>query len=1545
MPAQVVILKAAGLQTSSNDLERLDGALIEAKNVIIKRENIVEQRRGYKLYGSELPLTNERVKQLTSYRSRLIRHYADKLQFDSNGLGSFLDFSGSVVETEPGLRIKFIESNGNLYFTTADGIKKISAKTAADFSTLENVITSAGAVRAVDVDGEIIYTPNLQTGFLPQDGAVAYRVVWAYKDINGNLVQGAPSQREVVGNPMINLILRDYTRLLDTLDNLENTPLTSARINDKNYVQTLGVTLNSSPSDLRTSLISLAAKLDNDIFLADQGGVTPLQISTAAIASGTLTITFTGGDPSTYMTPGSRIFLAGFSPATGTLNGAQTVVTTTATTITINTTATGAVTLASPTIRYNEFRSITQPAAPSIPATNQELVDIQTYLEDILVELSAQPVTIISASDMPDIQNLDVTTSSTVRLTITIPQGINSNYFYQVYRSSVSQATGAASFEDVVPSDELQLVYEAFPTPEEIEAGQIVLEDVTPDAFRGANLYTNNSTGEGILQSNDPPPFAKDINRYRNSVFYANTRTVQSTSLNLLGITNMIADFDAGEIPKVTITNGTVTNTYNFITGQQEITEVTTVADVANSLNSKYFLLNSLDTGYYVYFETTTAIDPAVPDRTGIKVIIPTGATADQVAQALRNKLSTYLDQFIVTVAANVVEIVNFESGEAPDSTDVDTGFTIVNTQQGRGERVQPQITEIQAIPATSFTAIGPSDYFEANTTLDRIRYYVWFSTGASTDPVVPGRIGLKITLTGTETAADVAQLIADILPSEQFETEVNGSIVTVTNTQYGYTSNWTEVVADPTFTVDTTQLGALDVLLSPLVSPARAVDETARSFVRVINKNPGDSVYAYYLSSTFDVPGKMLLQARTLQDSAPFYILANNDNTGLSFNPDIGPEGYITSITASNPTVITVDTPHGMLTGDQVVLSSTNSVPSMDGLFTVNVISPTSFSIPQYVATPGTEGSFIRAINALYSENEERSNRVYFSKYQQPEAVPLVNYFDVGAQDKAILRIVPLRDSLFVFKEDGLYRISGETAPFQLELFDSSYITIAPDSAAISNNVIYAWTTQGIQALTEGGSAVISRNIDDIILKIQSSNYPNFKTATWALGYESDNSYIVFTVDERTDTVAQIGYRYSTLTETWTTYDMSHQAGVIHPTDDKMYLAATDVAYIEQERKTFSRLDYTDRELPSIIGNDFLLKDTIILPSVLGFEVGDVVVQDQTITVFQYNTMLQKLDMDSGVADSDYFATQAIKAGSNPRTSLLSLAQKLDADPGIAYNQFYTNISDLNGTISDISENTSTIITSANHGLVTGRVVLIDSSDSSPSINGTHTITVLDANRFTIPVNVIIGGTAGNWQTVGSNFEDMKISYNFIMNTLNNDTGVSFNNYAIINNNTIQESIITGINRITKKVTLNLSLEYLVGDITIFKAFESTFTYSATTMGDPLNHKHLREATIMFETRNITSGTLSFRTDLLPEFIPVPFKLDGNGIFGHSPFGSGFFGGLSNSAPMRTYIPRQCQRCRYVIVKFSHKIAREDYRVNGITITGEAGLSSRAFR
>lgn len=74
----------------------------------------------------------------------------------------------------------------------------------------------------------------------------------------------------------------------------------------------------------------------------------------------------------------------------------------------------------------------------------------------------------------------------------------------------------------------------------------------------------------------------------------------------------------------------------------------------------------------------------------------------------------------------------------------------------------------------------------------------------------------------------------------------------------------------------------------------------------------------------------------------------------------------------------------------------------------------------------------------------------------------------------------------------------------------------------------------------------------------------------------------------------------------------------------------------------------------------------------------------------------------------------------------------------------------DQSGSISAITAASPPHITSTAHGLSTGNVVTIANSNSAPLIDGAWTITVLDANTFTIATNVTIPGTQGNW-TYGS--------------------------------------------------------------------------------------------------------------------------------------------------------------------------------------------------
>lgn len=1441
MPS-VVNLKALGLNFQPNALDLPDGSLITASNIMIKRDNVIESRRGYKLSGESFGTSSDRAKQLIVYKDRILRHYSNILQFqdgvNNDGTDNYTNFAGTYEEVESGLRIKSIQSNGNLYITTAAGIKKISAKTGSDLSSASGFITNAGGVKAIDATASLIVTLGDQTSFFTQDSAVAYRIVWGTKDINGNLILGAPSQRLIVYNPMLDLIIQDLNRTLGGLDDAANST-SSQLLRDTDYTSTLAVQIDDSASTVRTNLLSLATKLDQDFKYADgsgTGGI--LTISTATISSGTVTVNFSTGTATDYFSTGSKIFVAGFTLTGGgtstAANGGQTVVTVTSNTITFlttNTTATG-VTLATPTIVSNEYRSITQPITQDTPATHDELVSLQDYLEAILTRLSVEPSTgslpvINSTARTTYLDVIDVTKAAQVSLSIDIPQDITSSYFLQIYRSAVTSAEGTAVLAtDILPDDELKLVYEAFPTSAELAAGNMTVVDIVPDTFRGANLYTNAATGEGILQANDVPPLSKDLNRFKGYIFYANTKTRQRKLISLLGLSNMISDYEGGTTPKVFVSDGTTSNTYSFVTGRAEVTTATTVADVSGSLNNKYFdVYSGEDERKYRFFYNVVGSASSV-SSVGIDVmagvLIAQNDNATSVASKTVSVINRYPVDFLGTSSSSHFTVSCIKEGYTTDSSAGTSGFTMTTVTQGRGE--------------------------------------------SSTNK---------------------------------------------------------------------------EVLLSSSDSVAQGVDETARSLVRIINETSGGSIYAYYLSGSGDVPGSILLEGRSIS-SSKFYLLANNSNTGSSFNPDISPAHTITAISAANPSVVT-STSHGLTNLDDILVFNTNSTPVIDGIQTIAYISANTFSVPVNVTIAGNTGVFTVLTLAEASENEEKTGRLYYSKFQQPEAVPALNYIDVGANDQAIIRIFPLRDSLFVFKEDGLYRLSGEVAPFTVALFDGTCKLTAPDTVDTNNNLIYGLTTQGVSTVSESGVSTISRPVDTEILKL--STYSDFRTLSWGVGYESDNSYTLFTVTATGKEVSDIAYRYSNLTNTWTNFDKTDTCGIIHPSQDVMYLGCGDTNFIEVERKNFDRYDYADRELERTLSAGSYFGTTIHLSNVDDLDVGDVLVQDQLLTTYEFNMLLKKLDTDIGINDTNYYSTLVTTGGANLRTSIMDLATKLDADSGVTDTDYASTIATKTGSVSSISAAFPTIITSSSHGLISDRRVTFSGSNSDPSIDGTYTVTVIDGNTFSLPFNVTTPGNSGTWSTDDSSFLDIQACYNKIITKLNADVGVAFGNYSINDTEAVKETIITAINIATKKVTLNLSIDYIIGNMTVFKAIPTEVKWSPITMGDALSLKHMRESTLIFSSKAFTSATLAFSSDLLPEFIRIPFNGDGNGIFGSANgFGSGFFGGASNSAPFRTYIPRDKQRCRYLLAKFTHRIAREQYAIYGLSVTGEIS-SVRGYR
>lgn len=384
--------------------------------------------------------------------------------------------------------------------------------------------------------------------------------------------------------------------------------------------------------------------------------------------------------------------------------------------------------------------------------------------------------------------------------------------------------------------------------------------------------------------------------------------------------------------------------------------------------------------------------------------------------------------------------------------------------------------------------------------------------------------------------------------------------------------------IAEVDYWGGSTQDAATNTFLVEIGStPGVNIDETATNLVQLVNTSASNTaIYAYYLSALDDLPGQLLFEERLLGGSA----FIATSTSGDSFSPAISDQISITGISIAASAVVTTLTPHGLTTGEQVTLYDTNSTPAIDGIRTVTVLSATTFSVAVTTTGSGSSGYMVPTSMPATSSNETSQNRVYISKANQPEAVPTYRFFNVGSANFPIQRVVALRDGIFFFKQDGVYRLTGETFEnFIVTLLDNTVVLKVPESAVAFNNQIFCFTTQGVCAVSDSGIQIISVPIEDTLLEISSEQFTYFATASFGVAYESARLYMFFTVTEETDQFATQAFVYNSLTESWTRWIMNRTCGIVNPTVNKLFMGETDTGQIFIERKNYTNFDYADEQ------------------------------------------------------------------------------------------------------------------------------------------------------------------------------------------------------------------------------------------------------------------------------------------------------------------------------------------------------------------------------
>ena len=236
-----------------------------------------------------------------------------------------------------------------------------------------------------------------------------------------------------------------------------------------------------------------------------------------------------------------------------------------------------------------------------------------------------------------------------------------------------------------------------------------------------------------------------------------------------------------------------------------------------------------------------------------------------------------------------------------------------------------------------------------------------------------------------------------------------------------------------------------------------------------------------------------------------------------------------------------------------------------------------------------GSTGYLPSLASAVSSSADAYTNRLMFSRGGLPEAFPPLNTLSVGPTDATILRAIPLQDSLFVFTDRGLYRVTGDDySDFRVREFDSTAILFARECVAALDDDLYAWCENGILRINEAGVESVSRDIDfDLVQLMKTATRDVLDRHAFLVAQPADHRLLLWCPRTSSDSIARFAYCLNIQTLAWTKWqhaDVSgnpdgRSCGAYSTVDRLLYLADAQNAdgYIYAEKRGFVSADYKE--------------------------------------------------------------------------------------------------------------------------------------------------------------------------------------------------------------------------------------------------------------------------------------------------------------------------------------------------------------------------------
>jgi len=677
-----------------------------------------------------------------------------------------------------------------------------------------------------------------------------------------------------------------------------------------------------------------------------------------------------------------------------------------------------------------------------------------------------------------------------------LPPQAEVGHFVQVYRTEVTpNGIGATS-----PGDEMRLVAQVTLDETDIARGYWDYRDTTPDQLlTGASLYTN-ETQQGALNANEPPPRVATVATYADMMFGGNVQGPLAKVLSLSGVPG-VGDFDYGDASRIWPgTKIASSPTASWAAASPTVSLLNYFGD-APTVNTLIYDNGADPTIAGTYFQAgtyVTAVTPGVPGAFTLTLNQNTVAASPPGAGALSfRRFDTLFDVVGCSgqTSHDYFEQVTYSLYQGWDDEIGNyiarTGDTIFSAGLNFGAFTQMTAAErIGTIWYRIFVDQNPLRLFTADLcTIWRYDDQVDIDTAlVTTVTITVGSPTITVVGVDARSAFAVGTMLADV---DKYPREFPGPTVIPVNT---------EIIA-----------------LSFVETPTPTLTIT-------MSKNALANGNEFSAWDWIEIDGRRYF--------------------GVEYGQDVTPAGsngdvyyYDKSFLWSFQALAWIHC--YQLEYNWQMLGAGSETRSFIG-------TSTDIDAIPFVIKSCKPKAFADDVAAGVSPVAERYlNRLVWSKTQQPDAMPLPYFVDIGSASAAILRVLPTRDSLFVFKQDGAWRVTGYSPEsLRIDEYDRTLRLMQPNALSQVDNNLIGWFTSGIMQITDAATNNLSDNAIGLELEAL-ADVPSLPGAhwagTWAFSAERDNEWLL--IPGESGTPLNVLYVYNLVTGAWVKWTIANGA------------------------------------------------------------------------------------------------------------------------------------------------------------------------------------------------------------------------------------------------------------------------------------------------------------------------------------------------------------------------------------------------------------------